>query len=64
MKNPEPKGKPIWKHPILLGVWLLCSGICFAVLHMLTSLPIWVSVILAIPLGLGLFFLATRMAEV
>lgn len=64
MKSPDQKGKPLWKHPILLCAWAMCSGICFTALHVLTSLPIWLSIILAIPLGLFLFLIATRMAEV
>ena len=63
MKDQDQKSKVFWKHPILLIVWFVCVGVCFAVLYMLTSFPIWLSLLAAFPLGLGLFFLATKVAE-
>ena len=63
MKNSNRAGKPFWKHPILLRVWLMCSGLSFALLRIGTDWPIWLALLLALPLGLALFLVTIKLAE-
>ncbi len=59
MKSTD-KGKTMWKDPVFLAVFvgssLLFAGICFGFLRVLTDLPIWACVLIALPSGV-LFFL-------
>jgi hypothetical protein len=59
MNTPPPEGKPFWKDPLLFGVFvgssLLFVGLCFGFLRVLTELPLWACVLIALPLGVAAF---------
>jgi hypothetical protein len=58
----EPTGMPFYKSPALVAVLLVCCGIPFAFLHVLTKLPDLVSGLIAIPAGIALFAIACWLA--
>jgi len=61
MNNPDHKGKDMWKDPIFLATFggssLLFAGLCFGFLHMLTELPLWACVLIALPSGVLTFMI-------
>jgi hypothetical protein len=64
MNAPETEGKPWYKVPIVLAVYvgssLLFGGICFGFLRELTELAFWVCVLIALPSGVLGFMLLER----
>ena len=56
----EPTGTPFYKSPALVAVLLVCWGIPFAFLHVLTKLPDLLSALIAIPAGIALFVILRR----
>ncbi len=59
MKPPDQEGKPFWKDPVLLAVFvgssLLFAGLAFGFLRVLTELPVWACVLMALPSGVLAF---------
>jgi hypothetical protein len=51
----------MWKDKVFLATFagssLLFAGLCFGFLSLLTSLPIWACVLIALPSGVLLFLL-------
>lgn len=67
MHEPDDTGNapkpPVWIYMVLIGAWLACVCLCFALLRHFTARPLWVCVLLALPLGVGLFYACIQMAE-
>ncbi len=61
MNTQDQQGKPFWKDRLLLSVFvgssLLFSGLGFGYLRVFTQLPLWASVLLALPAGVLVFVL-------
>lgn len=59
--EPKDEGKSMWKDPMFLATFvgssLLFAGLGFGFLHMLTALPLWACVLIAVPSGVLVFLL-------
>jgi hypothetical protein len=51
----------MWKDPVFLATFLgsslLFAGLCFGFLHQFTALPLWASIVIALPSGVAVFLL-------
>jgi len=60
-QKPKDEGKSMWKDPVFLATFvgssLLFAGLGFGFLHMLTALPVWACVLIALPVGVLVFLL-------
>ena len=61
MNTPNDEGKPMWKHPVFLGVFvvsvLIFAGLGFGFLREFTTLPLWADILIALPAGVLTFML-------
>ncbi len=61
MKTQDQNGKPFWKDPLLLSVFVgsssLFSGLAFGYMRVFTQLPLWTCILLALPSGVLVFTL-------
>ena len=66
MKTTPEGGKAWYKHPVILPVFvgstLLLGAICFGFLRVLTALPVWVCVSIALPSGILSFAFISLLA--
>jgi hypothetical protein len=54
---------PRWTYAVLIGASLVCVCVCFALLRHFTTLPLWLCVLFAFPLGLVFFYACIQIAE-
>jgi vacuolar-type H+-ATPase subunit I/STV1 len=59
--NSEDEGTAMWKHPVFLALFigssLVFAALCFGFLRLLAELPIWLSVLISLPTGVGVFMI-------
>jgi hypothetical protein len=57
--KPTDQGKTMWKDRVFLATFvgssLLFAVLCFGFLHVLTELPLWASILIALPSGVIAF---------
>jgi uncharacterized protein (DUF983 family) len=52
-----------YQHPAVIIAFLVCCAICFGFLRVLGELPVWLSVVLTIPIVLIFFAVMVKIAS-
>jgi hypothetical protein len=58
-----PREFHLYQHPAVIVMFVICCAICFGFLRVLAELPVWLSVVLSVPIVVAFFAAMVRIAS-